>query len=228
MKLGMADRRKCGLCGKPLYIWWVYNHSMLRWQISQSWPTAIYIEHGLGWICKSCLPKHPPKVKDAYPHERSKKMENETGRDLQSWISKTIRGWESQTRADIPEKMKDAYREDVEFLKEIKKIVGEWLGLQNWTCTFREYYALPEPIRNYIAALETNADPPSMVRENIFFKETIAALERKNELLIQTIEAQQKLIVTMTEIENAVGDTSDEYTEGVVELFESKGFEVLK
>ena len=33
-------------------------------------------------------------------------------------------------------------------------------------------------------------------------------------------------IVTMTEIENAVGDTSDEYTEGVVELFESKGFEV--
>lgn len=32
--------------------------------------------------------------------------------------------------------------------------------------------------------------------------------------------------VTMKEIENAVGDTSDEYTEGVVELFEFKGFVV--
>lgn len=41
-------------------------------------------------------------------------------------------------------------------------------------------------------------------------------------------DTQQKPTVTMTEIENAVGDTSDEYTEGVVELFESKGFEVEK
>ena len=41
-------------------------------------------------------------------------------------------------------------------------------------------------------------------------------------------EREQKFIVTMTEVENAVGDTSDEYTEGVVELFESKGFEVVK
>lgn len=39
---------------------------------------------------------------------------------------------------------------------------------------------------------------------------------------------QKKPVVTMTEIENAVGDTSDEYTEGVVELFESKGFMVEK
>lgn len=37
----------------------------------------------------------------------------------------------------------------------------------------------------------------------------------------------QKSTVTMTEIENAVGDTSEEYTEGVVELFESKGFMVM-
>lgn len=41
-------------------------------------------------------------------------------------------------------------------------------------------------------------------------------------------DAHQKRTVTMTEIENAVGDTSDEYTEGVVELFEFKGFEVVK
>lgn len=78
--------------------------------------------------------------------------------------------------------------------QQLKEIVKEHFGLKNWTCTFEEYYALPEPIRNYIAALETNADPPSMVRENIFFKETIAALERKNELLMKTINVKQKKV----------------------------------
>lgn len=87
---------------------------------------------------------------------------------------------------------------------QLKEIAEEHFGLKNWTCTFKEYYALPEPIRNYIAALETNADPPSMVRENIFFKEMIAALERKNELLIQTIEAQQKPTVSREWLEETV------------------------
>jgi len=44
----------------------------------------------------------------------------------------------------------------------------------------------------------------------------------------QIKEQLQQKTVTMTEIENAVGDTSDEYTEGVIELFESKGFEVVE
>jgi len=87
---------------------------------------------------------------------------------------------------------------------QLREIVEEHFGLKSWTCTSREYYALPEPIRNYIAGLETNADPPSMVRENIFYKEMITALERKNELLIQTIEAQQKPIVTREWMEKTI------------------------
>ncbi len=51
-------------------------------------------------------------------------------------------------------------------------------------------------------------------------------LEAYEEVLKEIKQIQQKQIVTMKEIENAVGDTSDEYTEGVVELFESKGFEI--
>ena len=49
------------------------------------------------------------------------------------------------------------------------------------------------------------------------------------EILEESIQKheQQKPTVTRAEIENAVGDTGDEYTEGVVELFESKGFEVV-
>ena len=90
----------------------------------------------------------------------------------------------------------------VQAYNQLKEIVGEHFGLKNWTYTFEEYYALPEPIRNYIAALETNADPPSMVRENIYFKETIAALERKNELLMLTIKGQQKPTVTRGDIED--------------------------
>ena len=48
----------------------------------------------------------------------------------------------------------------------------------------------------------------------------------KLDVRVEIARPPQRLTVTRTEIENAVGDTSDEYTEGVVELFESKGFEV--
>lgn len=85
----------------------------------------------------------------------------------------------------------------------------------SWTPTAENISTLPNPLRNYIYQLETNVDPPSMVRENVFLKDTIKALEKKS-------------TVTRTEIENAVGDTSDEYVEGVIELFESLGFTIRK
>lgn len=85
----------------------------------------------------------------------------------------------------------------------------------SWTPTVKNLNALPYPIRTYIENLETNADPPSMVRENVLLRDTIKALEKKS-------------TVTRTEIENAVGDTSEEYVGGVIELFESLGFTVRR
>lgn len=52
----------------------------------------------------------------------------------------------------------------------------------SWTPTAENINLLPIPIRNYIADLETNADPPSMVRENVLLRDTIKALEKKLEL----------------------------------------------
>jgi len=52
---------------------------------------------------------------------------------------------------------------------------------KDWLPTAENINALPEPLRNYIADLETNADPPSMVQDNIILKDTVKALEKKLE-----------------------------------------------
>lgn len=57
---------------------------------------------------------------------------NETGKDLRAWINKTIKGWETQTRADIPDKLKEAYREDIQFLLGIKEIIEVWYKYNLW------------------------------------------------------------------------------------------------
>ena len=50
-----------------------------------------------------------------------------------------------------------------------------------WLPTAENINALPEPVRNYVAGLETNADPPSMVQDNIIMRDTIKTLELKLE-----------------------------------------------
>ena len=47
-----------------------------------------------------------------------------------------------------------------------------------WLPSAENINALPEPVRNYVAGLETNADPPSMVADNIIMKDTIKTLEK--------------------------------------------------
>lgn len=49
---------------------------------------------------------------------------------------------------------------------------------KNWLPTAENINALPEPVRDYIAGLQTNADPPSMVADNIIMKDTIKTLEK--------------------------------------------------
>ena len=80
--------------------------------------------------------------------------------------------------------------------------------------------------------LEVSGAGAAKLAEEIFnqVKEHFAS-EEGEEIKVAEYErglkdAHQKPTVTMTEIENAVGDTSNEYTKGVVELFESKGFEI--
>lgn len=47
-----------------------------------------------------------------------------------------------------------------------------------WLPTAENINALPKPLYDYIAGLETNADPPSMVADNIIMKDTIKTLEK--------------------------------------------------
>lgn len=47
----------------------------------------------------------------------------------------------------------------------------------DWLPSAENINALPEPLRKYIADLETNADPAGMVRENSILRDTVAALE---------------------------------------------------
>ena len=49
---------------------------------------------------------------------------------------------------------------------------------KKWLPTAENINALPDPVRDYIAGLETNADPPSMVADNIIMKDTIKTLEK--------------------------------------------------
>ncbi len=60
---------------------------------------------------------------------------------------------------------------------------------KGWLPTAENINALPEPVRNYIADMQTNADPPSMVADNIILRDTIKTLEKMLEELPETTEA---------------------------------------
>ena len=49
--------------------------------------------------------------------------------------------------------------------------------MDGWLPTPENINALPEPLRKYIADLETNADPAGTVRENTIGKDTLTGLE---------------------------------------------------
>ena len=80
-------------------------------------------------------------------------------------------------------KYEQAHLQIKEMIQETKKARLIWdatcPGIDaGWLPTAENINALPEPIRNYIAGLETNADPPSMVADNIIMKDTIKTLEK--------------------------------------------------
>ena len=52
---------------------------------------------------------------------------------------------------------------------------------KGWLPTAENINALPEPVRQYIYDLETNADPPSMIQDNALLRENCKALEIKVE-----------------------------------------------
>ncbi len=49
---------------------------------------------------------------------------------------------------------------------------------KGWLPSAENINALPAPVRDYIADMQTNADPPSMVADNIIMKDTIKTLEK--------------------------------------------------
>lgn len=53
----------------------------------------------------------------------------------------------------------------------------------DWTPTTENINALPEPVRRYIAELETNCDPAGTVRDLSIARDTIRALEASNRML---------------------------------------------
>lgn len=50
---------------------------------------------------------------------------------------------------------------------------------KDWLPTAKNINALPMPVRDYIASLETNADPPGMIQENALLRDTCEQLEAK-------------------------------------------------
>lgn len=73
--------------------------------------------------------------------------------------------------------------EPIYWTLECHKLLGDfWKELEqyeNWIPTSEEIDKLPEPIRDYIHGLETNADPSGMIRENTIAKDIIASLEKE-------------------------------------------------
>lgn len=89
------------------------------------------------------------------------------------------------------------HRINIKYIEEefIKPFVKDWnLKIdEKWLPTAENINALPESLRKYIYDLETNCDPPSLVRENVILKENLKALEMsKEKLFVQHIENHLK------------------------------------
>ena len=95
----------------------------------------------------------------------------------------------NETKEFIEEKAKQLYTEvgiqyreildKINIEDFIRRLLEEARGMgEDWLPTPENINALPEPVRNYIADMQTNADPPSMVADNIIMKDTIKTLEK--------------------------------------------------
>ncbi len=78
----------------------------------------------------------------------------------------------------------DGVKAEISALSGVVQLASLWskdIPDKNWLPTAENINALPDPVRNYIADMQTNADPPSMVADNIILRDTIKALEIKCE-----------------------------------------------
>ena len=50
----------CAICNKHIEVEWRKDDNLGIMVVENTIPEALYIEHGLGWICRECKPLHPP------------------------------------------------------------------------------------------------------------------------------------------------------------------------
>jgi hypothetical protein len=68
---------------------------------------------------------------------------------------------------------------DMQMLTNLRDIVLGSEKLDSWTPTAANIESLPEPIRKYIADMQTNADPPGMIAENALLADAVRALQNR-------------------------------------------------
>lgn len=63
---------------------------------------------------------------------------------------------------------------------------------REWLPTPKNINALPEPVRSYIADIETRSDPQYTMQENVFLKDQVRQLEHKLQKCKSAIEALEQ------------------------------------
>ncbi len=89
----------------------------------------------------------------------------------------------------------DGIKAEISALGGVVQLASLWnkdIPDKSWLPTAENINALPEPVRNYIADMQTNADPPSMVADNIIMKDTIKTLEKMLEEKPEPLDLEQK------------------------------------
>jgi hypothetical protein len=61
IKMELTDE-VCGICKAHIKVEWGWDKQQRMMVVFNTFPEATYIEHGLGWICMTCKPLHPPVV----------------------------------------------------------------------------------------------------------------------------------------------------------------------
>jgi len=95
---------------------------------------------------------------------------------LKFWHKECIPDKDNEPCESCPEDVRDRCLEVEDAILALIEHGPDWTG---WTPTAENINALPKPLRKFIHDLETNCDPPSLVRENICLKETCGALQKK-------------------------------------------------
>lgn len=117
-------------------------------------------------------------------YEQIKRLIEAQAESSEEWIKRmtenlrVFAGWESGMNDTCEKFVRDHLLKEVLMKKPkvSREFSKSWIAA-SWLPTAENIEALPEPVRHYIAELETNCDPPSLVRDNIVIKENIKALE---------------------------------------------------